>query len=102
MYKRQVGYLPYEGGRFPRRDLPAEGRSLLFWSHGLDQDYELANAICRRWPQATLYEIWDRAHLGRAYAARIAGPAWEPRTPADRWRSWDCEAEQGRPRPPRP
>jgi hypothetical protein len=97
---RPVGYLAYDGGRFPRRDLPAEGKDLLFWSHALDRDYELGDAVCRRWPQATLYEIWDPAHLGRAYAARIGDAAWAPRTDAGRWTSWDCTAERVRSKRP--
>jgi hypothetical protein len=99
---RPVAHLAYEGGRFPRRDLPAEGRDLLVWSYALDRDYELGDAICRRWPTATIYEIWDPARLGRAYAARIGDVPWTPDVAAARWSSWDCAAERARPRAPLP
>jgi hypothetical protein len=85
---RPVGYLEYDGGPLP--DLPAEGKDLLFWSHGYDLDMDVASAICARWPAATFYEIWDLARQGRVHAARVGGAPWQPRRADGRWSSWGC------------
>jgi hypothetical protein len=88
--ERPVGYLEYGGGQFPVSELAAEGKDLLFWSPGLDQDIRVTDAVCTQWPGATVYEISDEARLGRVYAARVGSLGWEPRCPAGRWRSWNC------------
>jgi hypothetical protein len=89
---RPVGYLEWDGGPLPAAELAAEGKDLLFWSHGFDRDVAVADAICRQWPQAVLYEIWDRARLSRVRAARIGPAPWQPHDADGRWRSWDCTA----------
>jgi hypothetical protein len=61
-------------------------------------DYELATAVCRRWPDTKLYEIWDRAHVGRAYAALVGGASWAPAAPDGTWRTWDCAEQRQQPR----
>ncbi len=94
---RPVGYLAYEGGDLPVSDLAAEGKDLFFWSHGFDQDLEMTDAICRQWPDATLYEIWDDAGLGRVHGARVGGDAWKPEGADGKWRSWSCASRNGRP-----
>jgi hypothetical protein len=88
--KRPVGYVEYGGGRFLVPELAAEGKDLVFWSSGLEQDRKITRAVCTQSPGATLYEIWDEARLGRAYAARTGHLDWEPSAPTDRWRSWQC------------
>jgi len=80
-----VTFVAYAGGRFPRPELADEGKDLFFWSYAMHGDYDLAAAVCRRWPDATLYEIWDRAQVGRAYAARVGGESWTPAAPPGTW-----------------
>lgn len=87
---RPVGYLEYDGGELPADGLAAEGKDLVFWSHGFDQDVAVRTAVCAQWPGATLYEIWDVGHISRVYAARIGARPWEPELPADRWRAAPC------------
>jgi hypothetical protein len=87
---RPVGYLPYDGGELPAAGLAAEGKDLLFWSHGYDQDFDMRAAICSQWPEATLYEIWDEARVSRVHAARVGPAAWEPAGAEGRWRSVAC------------
>jgi len=89
---RPVGYLEYGGGDFPRAELEAEGKDLLFWSRGVELDLKISDAVCAQWPGASLFEIWDQAHLGRVYAARVSNRGWEPRGSAGVRRTWDCMA----------
>ena len=88
---RPVGYFEYGGGEFPA-DLTGGGKDLLFWSRGYEQDFDTKTSLCRQWPQATFYEIWDPAHVGRVYAARVSDRAWEPQAPIHRWQSAPCPA----------
>jgi hypothetical protein len=90
--EQPVGYFEY-GGEFPAEAFAAEGKDLLFWSPAFDADYEVQDAVCHQWPNATLYEIWDEARLGRTYGARIGGTPWSPRDVDGRWRSWPCAAD---------
>jgi hypothetical protein len=91
---RPVSYLEYEGGDLPAV-LTSEGKDLLFWSRGYEQDFDVKTQICRQWPRATLYEVWDPAHVGRVHAARISDHGWEPLPPTDRWQSSPCPAAIG-------
>ncbi len=95
--RRPVGYFAYEPGNFPVSDLAAEGKDLLFWSAGLEEDVRLASAVCAQWPAATLYEIVDAAGVGRSYAANVSGVPWRPALAADRWREWPCRSHDGAP-----
>jgi len=97
-----VTFVAYAGGRFPRPELADEGKDLFFWSYAMHGDYDLAAAVCRRWPDATLYEIWDRAQVGRAYAARVGGESWTPAAPPGTWHTWDCAEQRRQPRRPLP
>jgi len=90
--QRPVGYLEYNGREIPADDFAAEHKDLLFWSYGYDLDVAMPEKICRQWPAADLYEIWDEARLGRAYAARVGGASWQPNAPAGTWRRWNCAA----------
>lgn len=87
---KPVGYFEYDAGPLPAVDFAAEQKDLLFWSHGYDRDVPIAAAICTAWPDATFYEITDRAGLGRVHAARLGAVPWEPRAAADRWRTRTC------------
>ncbi len=88
--RRPVGYLEWDAGPLPVGDLAAERRDLLFWSHGFDRDVAVVDAICATWPQATLYDIVDRAGLGRVHAARVSDLPWEPHAGAERWTTRRC------------
>ena len=85
-----VGFLPWNGGPLPVAELAAEGKDVLFWSHGYDRDLPVAAAICATWPDATLYEIVDRAGLGRVHAARLGAEPWEPAASSGRWTARRC------------
>jgi len=89
---RPVGFLPWAGGELPLDDLAHEGKDLLAWSPGLEADLHATDAICRRRPDAVLYEAWDEARLGRVLLARLDGVEWTPRLPAARWRRTSCAA----------
>lgn len=93
---RPVGYLEWDDADLPAEGFAHEGKDLLFWSHGFDQEFTVRETVCRQWPGATLYEIRDRAGLGRVHAARLGGAPWEPRDAGGRWLSWDCTAERAR------
>lgn len=88
--RRPVGYLEYDAGPLPAAELAAERKDLVFWSHGYDGDVPIAAAICATWPDATLFEIRDRAGLGRVHAARLGNVPWEPRADAGRWQARGC------------
>ncbi len=90
---RPVGYLEWDEAELPAEGFAHEGKNLLFWSRGFDREFAVREAVCRRWPAATFFEIVDRAGLGRAYAARLGGAPWEPRDAEGRWRRWDCTAD---------
>jgi hypothetical protein len=89
---RPLGYVRYDGGALPASELAAAGQDLIVWSRGLDQDYRPSDAVCRQWPAAEIYELWDEARRGRAYVARVGGPVWAPDAAADRWARRDCPA----------
>jgi hypothetical protein len=91
-----VGYLEYNGEEFPAAGFAAEGKDLLFWSHGFDQDFDVSGAVCGQWPAATFYEIWDVARVSRVHAARVSEVEWVPRDADGRWRSWKCETRGSR------
>jgi hypothetical protein len=97
--RRPVGYLENDGEELPAAGLAQEGKVLLFWSRGYHLDYDVAPAICRQWPKATFYEIWDRARVARVYGARVDGEPWEPSEARGRWRSWTCAARGAAPGP---
>src|SRR5206468_2262107 len=82
-----VGYLEYDGGELPASGLAAEGKDLLFWSHGYDLDMDVTGAICRQWPDAAFYEILDRARIGRLHGALLGGAPWWPRVADARCRA---------------
>jgi hypothetical protein len=88
--RQPVGFLEWDDGPLPVAELAAERKDLLFWTHGYDRDVPVAAAVCAAWPAATLYEIRDRSGLGFVHAARIGGTPWEPRAPAERWRTRRC------------
>jgi hypothetical protein len=90
--RRPVGYLEYDAGPLPAAELAAERKDLVFWSHGYDGDVPIAETICTTWPDATLFEIRDRAGLGRVHAARLGDVPWEPRADAGRWQARGCRA----------
>lgn len=90
--RRPVGYLEYDAGPLPAAELAAERKDLVFWSHGYDRDVPIAAAICATWPDATLFEIRDRAGLGRVHAARVGDVPWEPRADRGRWQARACRA----------
>lgn len=88
---RPVGYFPWDEATFPAADFEHDGIDLLFWSHGFDLEFTVREAVCRQWPHAAFYEIYDRARLSRVYAARLGRAPWQPSGTAGRWRTWDCE-----------
>lgn len=92
---RPVGYFEYDGGELPASGFAAEGKDLLFWSHGYDLDMDVVGAICRQWPAAAFFEIWDQARLGRVHGALIGGAPWWPRVADARWRAWNCASREG-------
>jgi hypothetical protein len=85
-----LGYFEYGGGELPAGGFAAEGKDLLFWSPGLEQDVRVMDGVCAQWPGATLFQVWDEAHLSAVYAARIGSRDWEPHAPAERWHRGDC------------
>lgn len=64
---------------------------LLFWGPALEQTVSITEQhICRRWPEAQLFTIYDRPGLSRVYAARIRGGDWQPSLPKHQWYSRHC------------
>jgi len=83
--RRPVPIIPIE--QAPRLD-PYD---VVFWHPALDQTIQITEReICRRWPDATLFTIWDQAHLSRVHAAQIRGDGWQPTVPADQWETTRC------------
>ncbi|GIW45062.1 MAG: hypothetical protein KatS3mg077_2344 [Candidatus Binatia bacterium] len=87
-----VGYLRLESGTVPVPQLIADGKELVFWSPGLDQDLLVTDHICRHWPAAELFVIFDPAHLGQVRVARLAGAQWIPKLSRERWQVTLCPA----------
>jgi hypothetical protein len=87
---RPLGFLEYGGGELPLAGLAAEGKDLLFWSPGLEQDLQVTAAVCAQATGAVLYELDDDAGLSRVHAARLADRGWQPTRPTGRWRSRRC------------
>jgi len=66
---------------------------LVFWNPALDQSIRVTERhVCRLWPDATLYTIWDHARISRVHAAQIRGSGWTPDVPPERWTSDRCPA----------
>jgi len=78
---RPLGYLRWDGDP-PVAELAAEGRTLLFWSPGLEADLGVSATVCRVWPDTTISTFKDAARQSSVLAARIGGPAWQPRLDA--------------------
>lgn len=78
---RPLGYLRWDGDP-PVAELAVEGRTLLFWSPGLEADLGVSATVCRFWPDATISTFKDSADQSSVLAARIGGPAWQPRLDA--------------------
>jgi hypothetical protein len=67
---------------------------ILFWSPALDQTIRITETeICRLWPDAALYTIYDRAGLSRVYAAQINGTGWRPSVPDRQWGVSGCDPQ---------
>jgi hypothetical protein len=88
--EKPIGYFEYGGGELPVREFVADGMDLLFWSPGVDADLKMTDVVCRHAPDATLYEMSDRARLGSVLAARVSSRPWTPRLAPEQWRSWTC------------
>ena len=69
------------------------GGRLVFWTPGLEQQHSVTAAVCARWPQARLYTLDDRTGCSHVLAAAVAGDAWRPALPADRWRAESCAGQ---------
>ncbi len=77
----------------------APEEELWLWSAGLEEDARLGSVVCRHFPASELHRIEDATGRARAYAARRAGPGWQPAAPELRWRSRPC-GSLGRPGTP--
>jgi hypothetical protein len=86
---RPLGFLEL-AGTFAPSELAAEGKDLLFWSPGLEQDLGVERHVCAQWPSAVLYVLSDDAGLGHVHAARVGAVDWSPRRPDGSWRSAQC------------
>lgn len=89
--RRPVPSRPYRGEASlldPATGRPAAG--LILWSPALERAAGVAGALCRRFPDATLFRLHDVAGLSTAWAARPAGPGWTPALPPRRWERFDC------------
>lgn len=77
----------------PAEQAQMEGFDLLFWNPALDQTIAItATYVCRRWPNATLYTIYDQAGLSKVYAAQLHGQPWVPRVARSQWTTLRCGA----------
>ncbi|MCX8072308.1 MAG: hypothetical protein N3C12_07650 [Candidatus Binatia bacterium] len=85
-----VGYLRLEQPHLPVDQLVADGKDLVFWSPGLEEDFNVRKSLCRFYPGVVLFQVWDRAGLGHVWAARLSEAPWEPRVHARRWRLVAC------------
>ena len=66
----------------------------IFWSPMLEVECDLASAICGLWPNATVYTVYDRAHLSRTFAVAIgSGASWVPLLAPERWEARPCTPE---------
>jgi hypothetical protein len=87
---RPTPVLPYETGA----DLPspdADAPEVLWWSPALGRERGVAAAVCARWPEATLFTVFDAASRAHARAAARDG-AWRPAVAEARWRREPCAA----------
>lgn len=92
--ERPLASLPFDDPTTLERVRPPAGTTLaLFWSPALEQEGGVARAVCRRYPDAEIYELADRIDHNRAWAARIGGEAWEPTLPAARVRTARCREQ---------
>lgn len=73
-------------------DARSTGRDIVFWSPAFEQAAGATEQLCRMWPEATLFTIFDAAGLSRLYGARLSGPSWTPRLPSGRWTATHCGA----------
>jgi hypothetical protein len=94
---RPVAFLEYGGDDGALSELVAGGKDLFFWSPGFDRDFPVTDSVCGHWPDATVFEIWDDAHLGRVYAARVGTREWSPTAPREHWSSRACASSDAAP-----
>lgn len=63
---------------------------LILWSPGLEEQRGVSREICKRWPKARLYTLYDRTGCSHAFAAAVAGTPWKPALGEDRWSARPC------------
>jgi hypothetical protein len=80
-------YSERDGSALSRADA---GARLHLWSPALETEVGVWRAVCRRWPQAALYTLWDAPRLSRALAAMPQGERWLPALPPERWSAGTC------------
>lgn len=59
-------------------DKAAAGAKVLYWSPALEEDHRVSEAVCGRWPGASLVVLSDAAGISRAWAAHLEGGVGEP------------------------
>ncbi len=82
--------LPRDGGLRGLEALDAGDVRLVFWSAGLQLDQNVSAALCRLWPQASIFEIRSPNGASRAFAADRSGGDWQPLLPAERHVALPC------------
>jgi hypothetical protein len=85
--------LPYDGPTTLEAVDRASVPRILLWAPALEQEANVALAVCGRWPGAALYTLYDRPHLSRAFAASPRGRDWRPALPPSQWTVAGCEAQ---------
>jgi hypothetical protein len=84
----------YTGPESLRNGAGEPAAEVLLFSPALDRDQIVVRAICRAWPAAALYSMKDRLGFSEAFAARPAGPGWEPDLPRERWAAASCPVSE--------
>lgn len=89
-WQRPVGYLRIAEGSVPWEELVANGKDLLMWSPGVEEDFRLTQSLCTEGLHVTLFRVQDRAQLGHVWIARLSSTPWSPNLEKRRWHTVKC------------
>lgn len=67
-----------------------DGTEAYLWNPALEEDEAVSQVLCARWPDASLFVIYDVARQSRAFAATPPGSTWQPHGPPAQWSRVAC------------
>jgi len=69
-----------------------EDAQVYIWNPALEEELRVSEVLCSRWSkELRLYELYDAAHVSRAFAAAPRHSDWKPQLVPTRWSEQACD-----------